>query len=148
MLDLLATLCDLAGIVAPDSNEGLSLRPVLMGQKQTIREVLYGVYCGGTKPGMRCVRKGDWKLIQYDVMESQVRETQLFHLGSNPLEILAEHHSPALQTLVGTQWNAEHQNLASMPEHADKRRELESLLLKEMIRLDDPHRLWYQPATP
>ena len=21
---------------------------------------LYGVYCGGTKPGIRCVRKGDW----------------------------------------------------------------------------------------
>lgn len=148
LLDLLATLCDLAGIVAPESNEGLSLRPVLMGQKQTIRDVLYGVYCGGTKPGMRCVRKGDWKLIQYDVMESQVRETQLFHLASNPLEIVADHHSPALQTMVGTEWNEEHKNLASMPEHADKRRELESLLLQEMIRLDDPHRLWYQPSTP
>ncbi|MDP6035901.1 MAG: sulfatase-like hydrolase/transferase, partial [Verrucomicrobiota bacterium] len=69
LLDTLATLCSFAGIKTPATNEGLSLKPVLMGREQTIRDTLYGVYSGGTKPGMRSVRRGDWKLIKYDVMD-------------------------------------------------------------------------------
>ena len=52
---------------------------MLTGEKQSIRDTLYGVYCGGSKPGMRSVRKGDWKLIQYDVMNGSIRETQSFN---------------------------------------------------------------------
>jgi choline-sulfatase len=63
LLDTLATLCDLAGIAPPETNEGVSFKPVLTGQKPAIRDVLYGVYNGGTKPGMRSVKQGDWKLI-------------------------------------------------------------------------------------
>jgi choline-sulfatase len=36
----------------PETNEGLSFKPVLEG-RSTVRDVLYGVYNGGTKPGMR-----------------------------------------------------------------------------------------------
>ncbi|MGZ8900425.1 MAG: hypothetical protein ACXW3Z_10045, partial [Limisphaerales bacterium] len=64
-------------------------------------DVLYGVYTGGTKPGMRSVKKGDWKLIQYDVMNGSVRETQLFNLKDNPNEFLAEHHDAKVTTLTG-----------------------------------------------
>jgi choline-sulfatase len=35
-------------------------------------------------------------------------------------------------------------NLADIPEFADKRAEMESLLLSEMVRLNDPYRLWDQ----
>ncbi|MDP7108194.1 MAG: sulfatase-like hydrolase/transferase, partial [Roseibacillus sp.] len=80
LLDVMATFCDLAGFKPPATCEGVSFKPVLMGEKETTREVLYGVYCGGTKPGMRSVRKGDWKLIKYDVMDGKVRQTQLFNL--------------------------------------------------------------------
>ncbi len=66
--------------------------PCSTGEKQTVRDVLYGVYNGGTKPGMRSVKQGDWKLIKYDVMDGGVRETQLFNLKENPDEFLAEHH--------------------------------------------------------
>ena len=58
LLDVLATLCDLAGIPAPETNEGVSFRPVLEGKQPTVRDVLYGVYNGGTRPGMRSVKKG------------------------------------------------------------------------------------------
>jgi len=37
-------------------------------------------------------------------------------------------------------------NLAGDPRHAAKLGELEALLLAEMRRLDDPLRLWDQPA--
>jgi hypothetical protein len=36
-------------------------------------------------------------------------------------------------------------NLAGDPRHADKLKEMESLLLAEMRRYDDPWRLWDQP---
>jgi arylsulfatase A-like enzyme len=132
LLDVLPTLCDLAGIAAPKTVEGVSFKPVLEGERETVRDVLYGVYCGGTKPGMRCVKQGDWKLIKYDVMDGTVRRTQLFNLKENPHEFLAEHERSALLET----------NLADDPKFAEKRREMETLLLSEMLRLDDPYRLW------
>jgi arylsulfatase A-like enzyme len=146
LLDLLATLCDLAGIPVPESNEGLSFRPVLEGKQPVVREVLFGVYSGGTKPGMRCVKQGDWKLIKYDVLEGGVRETQLFDLTRNPHEFLAEHQADAVRSLSGAQPQPDQVNLATDPKHAAKLAELEALLLAEMRRLDDPDRLWDQPA--
>lgn len=145
LLDLLATFCDLAGVETPATNEGMSFKPVLLGEQTTMRDVLYGVYCGGTKPGLRCVKQGDWKLIAYDVLDGQVRERQLFHLGDNPHELLQEHHDPAVIALTGRTPEKHQVNLASDPRYADKLREMESLLLAEMRRLDDPWRLWNQP---
>ena len=138
LLDTLATLCDLTGIELPDTNEGISFKPVLVGEQTTIRDVLYGAYAGGTKPGIRCVRKGDWKLIEYDTLDGQVRESQLFHLAENPHEFLAQHGSPATRTESQI-------DLAELPEHAPKLAELRTHLRNEMDRLDDPYRLWHQP---
>jgi choline-sulfatase len=145
LLDVLATLCDFAGIAAPASNEGLSLRPVLEGKKPTVRDTLYGVYNGGTKPGMRSVKQGDWKLVKFDVMAGAVRETQLFNLRENPHEFLEPHHAPAVVALTGTKPAAHQRNLAADPRHAAKLAEMEALLLAEMRRLHDPWRLWNQP---
>jgi len=145
LFDVLATLCDLAGVPAPESNEGLSFRPVLEGQRQTMRDVLYCVYNGGTKPGMRCVKQGDWKLIKYDVLDGQVRQTQLFNLAENPYEFLDEHHDPKVTALSGQTPAKNQRNLADDPRYAEKLAELEALLLAEMRRLDDPYRLWNQP---
>lgn len=145
LFDLLATFCDLAGIPAPETNEGISFKPVLMGEKNIIRDTLYGVYNGGTKPGMRSVRKGDWKLIKYDVLHGAVRETQLFNLVENPDELLSQHHDPAVIALSGITPTASQTNLARDPKYAAKLAEMEALLLSEMRRLDDPWRLWNQP---
>ena len=134
LLDTLSTICELAGIEAPPTNEGTSFAPVLFGKQEKIRDTLFGVYCGGTKPGMRSVKLGDWKLIKYDVLDGAVRETQLFNLAENPHEFLTEHgrNDPGLT------------NLAENPAYAEKRAELEALLLSEMKRLNDPYRLWDQ----
>jgi choline-sulfatase len=145
LLDVLATLCDFAGIQPPETNEGSSFRPVLEGKQDTVRDVLYGVYCGGTKPGMRSVKQGDWKLIKYDVMEGQVRETQLFHLAENPDELLAQHHDPDVIALTGNRPDEPQVNLADDPRYAQQLARLEALLLAEMRRLNDPYRLWNQP---
>ena len=145
MLDTLATLCDLADIDPPASNEGVSFKPVLENQQAVVRDVLYGTYCGGTKPGMRSVRKGDWKLIAYDVIDGSVREKQLFNLAENPNELLPQHHESPVITLTGVTPLPNQTNLAADPKHAAKLAEMEALLLAEMRRLDDPYRLWNQP---
>ena len=146
LLDVLATLCDVAGIPTPETNEGLSFKPVLEGKKAAVRNVLSGVYNGGTKPGMRSVKQGDWKLIKYDVMNGKVRETQLFNVKENPDEFLAEHHDPKVIALTGVTPEKHQVNLAADPQHATKLAEMEALMLAEMRRLDDPWRLWNQPA--
>jgi arylsulfatase A-like enzyme len=145
LMDVFPTFCDLAGIPVPDGVDGLSFRPVLEGKKERVRDVLYGVYCGGTKPGMRSIKTaGGWKLIKYDVMEGSVRETQLFNLKENPEEFLREHQEPAVEELTGHSPSAAQVDLAEDPRFADRRRALETLLLKDMKRFEDPYRLWDQ----
>lgn len=144
-LDALATLCDLAGIEAPKTSEGISFKPVLQGKQDTVRDVLYGAYSGGAKPGMRCVKTGDWKLIRYESVEDGVSETQLFNLAENPDELLAQHHDPKVIALTGSTPNPKQTNLASDPVHAEKLKEMEQLLLDEMRSHFDPYRFSGQP---
>jgi len=145
LLDVLATLCDLADIEAPMTNEGISFKPVLEGKRDTVRDVLYGVYCGGAKPGMRCIRKGDWKLIKYASPRDGVRETQLFNLAVNPHEFLQQHQDPKVTELTGAKPTKDQRDLAEDPRYTEKLTEMETLLLAKMRRLDDPYRLWNQP---
>lgn len=145
LLDLLATFCDLAKVTPPSSNQGTSFKPVLFGEKDSIRDTLYGAYCGGAKPGMRSLRKGDWKLIQYESTDSKTREIQLFNLAENPNEVLKESHEPALIELTGLKPTANQIDLAEVPEYADKLAEMQKLLLEEMIKHGDPYRFWNQP---
>ncbi len=145
LYDVVATMCDLAGIDRPGGMEGSSFRPVLDGKQERIRDVLYGVYCGGTKPGMRSIKTADgWKLIKYDCLDGAVHETQLFNLNDNPNELLIEHQAAEVIALTGNQPRADQINLANDPRHTAKRRELEALLQSEQKRLDDPYRLWDQ----
>jgi len=112
---------------------------VLEGKQPTVRDVLYGVYCGGTKPGMRCVKQGDWKLIKYDVLDGSVRETQLFNLSENPNELLAEHQASNLRVLLRNSPEPKQVNLADDSRYSGRRKELETLLNAEMKRLGDPY---------
>ncbi|MDO7171619.1 sulfatase-like hydrolase/transferase [Mariniflexile sp. AS56] len=134
LLDVLPSVLDLAGIAIPETVQGKSFVPVLEGKQNDVRDVMYGVYAGGTKPGMRTVKKGDWKLIKYDVMDGTVRETQLFNLAKNPHEYLPEHQKTGdMET-----------NLANNPKYANKLAEMEALLLEQMVANNDPYRLWNQ----
>ena len=146
LLDVLATCCDLTGVPAPKTNQGLSFKPVLEGKQDTVRDVLYGCYCGGAKPGMRCVKKGDWKLLKYGSTKDEVQVTQLFNLAENPHEFIQQHHDPKVMALSGIEPTKDQVNLANDPRYVDKLAELEALLLDEMRRQDDPYRLWNQPT--
>ncbi|MDD7983902.1 sulfatase-like hydrolase/transferase [Lentisphaera marina] len=145
LTDILSTFCDLANIPIPKTNQGKSFKKVLEGSEDTVRDALFGVYAGGTKPGMRCVKKGDWKLIKYDVLDGKVRKTQLFNLADNPDELLSYHHEPGIIQLTGNMPKNTQVNLAGNPQYAEKLKEMEALLLEQMRKHDDPYRLWNQP---
>jgi len=142
LMDVLPTLCDVAQIPIPSTVEGKSFRAVLEGKQHTIRDVVYGVYAGGTKPGIRAVKEGHWKLIKYDTMNGDVRRTQLFNLATNPLELLSDHHDPSVRSTSDVTPAPGQLNLADDPEFREKRAYLEALLAAEMKRLDDPFPLW------
>jgi len=139
LLDLLPTFCQLTGTPIPDTVEGESFDKVLHGKTTAARDVVYGVYCGGTKPGIRSVRKGNWKLVTHDLLQGKVQQTQLFDLTSNPQELLAEHHTPALQAKLNLNSTPDQVNLADDPQFVQKRTELEQLLREQQQRWDDPY---------
>lgn len=142
LLDVLPTLCDLAGISIPETVEGISFRPVLEGKQERIRDAVYGVYCGGTTPGMRSIKTEDgWKLIEYDALEGQVRETQLFNLRENPHEFLKQHHQEEVVKLTGHRPQDQQVDLAEDPAYSAQRQRLGKLLRAEMQRLGDPYTL-------
>ncbi len=143
--DVLPTFCDLAGIDKPETIQTTSIAPILLGETDKGRPHVYGVYSGGTKPGMRAIKTGRYKLIKYDVLDGKIRETQLFDLAKNPQELLRQHHAQSVMSLTGNTPKAHQVNLAEDPAYAKTRQELEALLLAEMQRLGDPHRLWDQP---
>ena len=138
--DALVTLCDLAGIEAPETCEGISFKPVLTGEKDTVRDVLYGAYVARNKPGMRCVKKGDWKLIRYECPEKGAYATQLFNLADNPHELVAEHHDPNIIALTQYTPKPLETNLAEDPAYAQKLQEMKLLLLQEILSHAQPAR--------
>ena len=64
--------------------------------------------------------------------------------GWNPWELLPEHHTTEVIALTGNTPAPRQTDLAEDPLYADKLREMEALLQAEMLRLDDPYRLWDQ----
>ena len=50
-----------------------------------------------------------------------------------------------MAALTGVTLSADQRDLAEDPRYGDKLAEMETLLLAEMRRLDDPYRLWNQP---
>jgi arylsulfatase A-like enzyme len=97
LLDLLPTLCDLAGAKTPTNIDGVSLTPILRGDMTEIRTSLGTAY----RDVQRAVRDERWKLIRYP----QIDRTQLFDLRNDPDELrnLAEDPGHAEQVARMTQ---------------------------------------------
>lgn len=87
LFDLGPTLCDLAGVPAPDGAEGMSLAPLLEGETQRARPYIFGAY----RDVQRMVRGPRWKLLRYP----KIHRTQLFDLASDPEELRDLSNDPA-----------------------------------------------------
>lgn len=79
LLDLFPTLCDLAGLAIPNGLDGISLKPVIDGKAERVRESLFLAY----RDVQRAIRDERFKLIRYP----QINRTQLFDLTDDPNEM-------------------------------------------------------------
>ena len=79
LYDLLPTVCDRAGIAPGKDCEGLSLMPVMKGEKKQVRDAIFGAY----KDCQRMARDERWKIMWYP----KIDRFQLFDLANDPWEI-------------------------------------------------------------
>ncbi len=126
LFDLFPTLAAASGLPAPEGVDGENFLPLLQQSANTGRESLFTAY----RATVRAVRDKEWKLIRYPLRNY----TQLFHLREDPLEI---------------------HNLAGDPAHADREKQLMTLMAKwqqqtgdtARLQTDRPLPLEYQPET-
>ncbi|WP_375582842.1 sulfatase [Cyclobacterium xiamenense] len=86
-MDVLPTLAELVGASLPESIDGRSFLPTLLGKEMPVTDrPLYFVRReGGTRYGGKAyhaLRRGDWKLLQ----NSPYQAMELYHLKEDPLE--------------------------------------------------------------
>jgi arylsulfatase A-like enzyme len=98
--DLYPTLAELTGAEVHDSIDGISFLPVLLGEKgQAEHDYLYWEF--HERRGRQALRKGDWKLVRYDVLIPESMTTELYNIAEDPSETmdLAEKHPDIVEEL-------------------------------------------------
>ncbi|MEN9632805.1 MAG: hypothetical protein RL077_1209 [Verrucomicrobiota bacterium] len=112
--DLYPTICELTGLMVPPSVQGLSLVPVLRGEKTEVRDAIFGYFT----ETQRMIRMTDgWKLIWYPKIE----KLQLFDLANDPSEqrdlAAAPGQAERIERMKGRlgQWQREHNDPAPSP---------------------------------
>ena len=99
--DVFPTLAELTGQQAADSLDGISFLPTLLGQPgQQEHEYLYWEF--HELRGRQAVRKGDWKLVRYNVFDPENTTTELYNIPADPGETknLAGEHPEIVEELT------------------------------------------------
>jgi arylsulfatase A len=81
--DILPTLCDFVGAKAPADIDGISFRPLLLGQKQRTHDFLYWEF--PAYGGQHAVIEGDWKAVRQNLAKGAVK-TELYNLATDESE--------------------------------------------------------------
>ncbi len=80
--DVMPTVAELAGIKAPENIDGISFLPTLLNKgQQKEHDYLYWEF--HEKGGRKALRKGDWKLVQYNVLNPEKTTTELYNLAND-----------------------------------------------------------------
>ncbi|MEE9462380.1 MAG: arylsulfatase [Bacteroidales bacterium] len=83
--DVYPTLAELTGQEIHDSVDGISFLPTMLGKEgQQEHEYLYWEF--HEKNGRQAIRKGDWKLVRYDVFSPEKTTTELYNIAEDPSE--------------------------------------------------------------
>ena len=68
--DLMPTFCDIAGIAPPDDTDGISFKPVLLGETQEKHDFLYWEF--PSYNGQQAVRMGKWKGVRKNISDGNL----------------------------------------------------------------------------
>ena len=109
LLDIFPTICELTGVEIPSTVEGRGLKPVLTGQAERSRDMIFCAY----REVQRSVRDERWKLIWYPKIE----KIQVFDLVNDPHEL---------------------HDLSEVESAASERERLRAMLDQAMRDADDP----------
>ncbi|MDQ8179646.1 arylsulfatase [Pelagicoccus sp. SDUM812005] len=83
--DVLPTLADVTGRPVPESTDGISFLPELLGQDQQAKHsYLYWEF--HERKGRVALRKGNWKAVRYDVSVDPHSPLELYDLANDPGE--------------------------------------------------------------
>ena len=83
--DVFPTLAELTGQEIHDSVDGISFLPTMLGKEgQQEHEYLYWEF--HERNGRQAIRKGDWKLVRYDVFSPEKTTTELYNIEKDPSE--------------------------------------------------------------
>jgi len=98
--DVFPTLTEMIGTSTPENLDGISFLPTLYGKEQPQHEYLYWEF--HERGGRKALRKGDWKLVQYDVFDPNKTSTELYNLSADIGEDnnLAAQHPDILNELL------------------------------------------------
>lgn len=105
--DFLSTVCDLLNIAQPDSIDGISYLPTLLGESQPEHEYLYWEF--HEQGGKQAVRLENWKGIRLNMDENPLAPIALFNLENDLTEqndVAAEH--PDIVEKIREIMNKEH----------------------------------------
>jgi arylsulfatase A-like enzyme len=82
--DILPTFAEITGVVIPDSIDGISFLPELLGKKQIQHEYLYWEF--HEQGGKTALRMGEWKAVKLNIDKIPQGDMELYDLSKDPGE--------------------------------------------------------------
>jgi len=82
--DVFPTVAEMTGISTPENLDGISFLPTLLGNEQAQHDFLYWEF--HEKGGRKALRKGDWKLVNYNVFDPAKTTVELYNIAGDPSE--------------------------------------------------------------
>lgn len=106
--DVFPTLGEITGATVPEDIDGISFLPTLLGNNEEQKEHEYLYWEFHERGGRQAVRKGDWKLVRYNVLDPEKITTELYNLSTNLGEEnnVAEQHPEIVKELSEIMKNA------------------------------------------
>ena len=84
--DLFPTLAALTGAELPLDIDGISFVPTLLDQPDEQEKHAYLYWEFYERGGRKALRKGDWKLVKYNITDPEKTTTELYNIANDPGE--------------------------------------------------------------
>ncbi|MEL7588315.1 MAG: arylsulfatase [Prolixibacteraceae bacterium] len=99
--DVMPTLAELADVETPEHTDGISFLPVLLG-KEALKKHDYLYWEFHEQGGRQAIRRDNWKLVRYHVLDSTKTTTELYDLTADigEQDNVAEEHPEVVAGLL------------------------------------------------
>jgi arylsulfatase A-like enzyme len=106
--DIFPTVAEISGASVPEDIDGISFLPTLLGNPENQKEHEYMYWEFHERGGRQAVRKGNWKLVKYNVLDPEKTTTELYNLETDLGEEnnVAEQHPEIVEELLKIMKNA------------------------------------------